>query len=179
MATQSFIDELKSRGVPHRDTTIGNLVRLTHDKSLLHIICLMSPRARPGTMLFQVMLEHTHYPANTPANHLLQLVLFNWEEMDWADVMIPATDHDKAQAIADQTGMRLADGIPQVVSHGQVTMLATHRVRLPGARRFPLDTNRVWTLERREDAPPLSLEEEVRRVNEVLRRAGMPEIGRR
>lgn len=78
-------------------------------------------------------LENAHYPPGTPKNDLFHLRIMNWEEMQWVMVSIPAADKGLMEAAAAKHGMRVADGVPILVS-------------AEGIKRFPADNDRVFHL---------------------------------
>lgn len=90
------------------------LQELADDPSLFHIVYGIEP-LRPGGRLFSVKLEYEHYEPDTARNDLFQMRFTKLDEMLLAIITIPLSEKHIAEKVAEETGMRLADGIPFVM----------------------------------------------------------------
>lgn len=116
------------RGV---DSSLADLIQLDNDPTKFNIVCLLM---RNGALAFSSMLEFTHYPPGTPENDKF---IVHEVDFDGAPMMvytIPIEDRPRAEAVASQLKMRLADGTP-------------HMFGPNGVQTFPMKSKRVWTLE--------------------------------
>lgn len=100
---------------------------------LVHFIGMLNP-PRPGVADCFMTLEHTCYPPDTPKNDDFYLILIRWQEMDWGVVGIPEGDRPYMERAAAACGLRVADGIPFVLSG-------------TGTHKFPVSGPNVFTLE--------------------------------
>jgi hypothetical protein len=80
-----------------------------------HLLGSISPR-RAGVLLFTVRLEYLHFPPNTESNKDFQLLMVKWEDMLWVAIRIPKEKMEIAKTVAEETGIRIADGVPTVIS---------------------------------------------------------------
>lgn len=119
------------------------MVRRSQDRRNLFLVALA---ARPGARLFLVELEHAHFAPGTPRNALFNLAVADWEGERWLIAWLPVRDRHLAVQAADKSGMRLANGVPHMISVG------------PGGPDFdrpavfPLSARTVWTIENRSDS---------------------------
>jgi len=109
------------------------LRKFGEDKRLIHFAGLINP-PRPGVRLFAVKLEYFYFEPGTPKNDEYIFHIVNWEEMVWGVISIPKEYMDLAKKVAAEAGLRIADGTPHMIIGG-------------GQRRFPMNTNNVFTLE--------------------------------
>ena len=113
------------------------LLEMTRDETKYFIIGMLMP-IRIGVALFGSLLEYRYYPPGTLKNDWFQLVMVNWEGMFWGIMSIPMKDKVLAERIAQECGLKLADGIPSVIDGTDPN----------GVRFFPVtDSERVMTLE--------------------------------
>lgn len=103
------------------------------DKRFIHFAGLLNP-PRPGVRLFAVKMEYFHFEPGTPKNDEFIFHIVNWEEMTFGVISIPKEYMDLAKKVAQEVGLRIADGIPHMLLGGQ-------------SRPFPMDTDNVFTLE--------------------------------
>jgi hypothetical protein len=103
---------------------------------LFVVISLIRPQLWP----FCESLEHGYYKPGTAENEKFKLYVTTWEGVRWAIVGIPLRERWVAERVAEQTGTRLADGVPHLLDGG-------------AARSFPLKSRRTFTLEPRHDRP--------------------------
>lgn len=147
----------------------GELVRRSQDRRNLFLVMLA---ARPGVHLFTTELEHRHFAPGTPRNALFNLAVADWEGERWLIAWLPVRDRHLAVQAADNSGMRLANGVPHVISVGPGQ---------PGFDRpavFPLSARTVWTVENRPDSVLYQpggdvdlREEEAFRSREIIQRS--------
>jgi len=115
----------------------GELLEMTRDETKFFIIGMLMP-IRIGVGLFGSLLEYRHYPPGTLRNDWFQLVLANWEHMIWGIMSIPIKDKVLAERIAQECGLKLANGIPSVIDGTDPK----------GVKFFPVtDSERILTLE--------------------------------
>jgi hypothetical protein len=125
---------------------------LSNDPERLNIVinCL-----RPGARLFCVKLEYEHYdPLDPQQNDKFILIMNKWRHLLITIVSVPATDRHIVEAVAKETGMRLADGTPFMVkSDGVVQIMGNlRREKIPEEYRhmadfFPMSTANCFGLE--------------------------------
>lgn len=104
------------------------------DTSKLHLIVDMN---RIGSNLFITKMEYTHFAPRSGKNFLFDLSLLRWPDSQsflWSISSFPIEYREKAEALAKECGLRLADGIPTLFDE-------------VGAHQFPLDGPTVYTLE--------------------------------
>jgi hypothetical protein len=112
----------------------SKLIELGKDTSKLHLIVDMQ---RIGAGLFNVKMEYTHFPPRSEKNTLFEMVMLRWPTQNdflWAVSSFPIEYRSKAEEIAKECGLRIADGIPTVFN-------------FDGAHQFPLSGSTAFTLE--------------------------------
>ena len=98
-----------------RQITAREFEREIQNPAYIHLLGSVSPR-RAGVLLFMVRLEYLHFPPGTESNNDFQLLMIKWEDMVWAAIRIPKEKMEIAKTVAEETGIRIADGIPTVIS---------------------------------------------------------------
>jgi len=122
-------------------------------------LTLVSMATRPGINRFWMTLEYDHFPPRTPLNDEYDLTMLAWPDSGilWTIVIIPLAYRRVAAEVAAAAGMRLANGVPTLMSHPanrHVVALGAVRVPPPDAfDRFPLDHDRVFTMENDMNSP--------------------------
>ena len=116
-------------------TTEEKIQAFVNNTRFVHFLCLIIPR-RPGVLLFSVKLEYSYFPPNTQKNEEYRLHMINWEDMTWSMISIPEEYSHMAHGVADEVGVRIADGIPHTSTDGLKTL-----------RAFPIKGNNVFTIE--------------------------------
>jgi hypothetical protein len=101
------------------------------DPKWIHFAALIQ---RPGVGACAETLEHAHYKPGTPANDLFNLRLIPFGGFPWALISIPLEDRPKMERAAAASGLRVANGVPTMIGPEGVT-------------RFPVDNERIFTLE--------------------------------
>ena len=115
---------------------------------------------RPGALWFAAKLEHEHFVPGTPENDQYELMFLEWPKEDphyWAVITIPLAKRHLAERVAGEIGMRLANGVPTIFNPipGQDRIVgiastrpdAEKRLGIKVVERFPMDNDRVCTLE--------------------------------
>jgi hypothetical protein len=102
-------------------------------------LTLVSMADRVGVHRFLVSLEHTLFSPKIKPSDDFELYMVHWEELVWIVVVIPIKFMMNVELIATNTGMRIADGIPHLISS-------------KGIVKFPLEHNRVYTIENTKDS---------------------------
>lgn len=95
-------------------------------------VCQVNP-PRLGVRAFIQELEYTHFPP-LPHNDEFQVWCELWEEIAWAVVVIPKEKRHLADPILAKLGLRVADGVPHVI---------TLEETIP----FPVNQPNLFTLE--------------------------------
>jgi hypothetical protein len=101
------------------------------DPSNTHYVALPQ---RPGVQDCVTTLEQVHYPVDSPRNDLFHFRYLVWEDLQWFIISIPATDRAIMERVTLAHGLRIADGVPTMLSFN-------------GVKRFPIDQENVFTLE--------------------------------
>lgn len=104
---------------------------LAQQTDRLFLVCML---LRPGVATFTTRLEFEHFPPLTAANAELDLYTVEWSDLPWAVISIPKTKRHLAEEVAEQCGLRIADGIPWVIGGD-------------GDQHFPLHGPNVFTME--------------------------------
>lgn len=119
---------------------LSDLRGLTSDPDKFYMTVLTT---RPWVNLFAVRLEHEHYPPRTERNKIFDYMLVKWpegpDEMLWAVLGIPLEDRPIAERLAKELQLRIADGVPSIISGGNP----------PSQIWFPVDPHNrnIWNLE--------------------------------
>jgi hypothetical protein len=95
---------------------------------------IIGSRERPYHRLFFVDLEHNHFLPDTPINAAFTLIIVQWESLNYIVAVVPLGARSTAEMVAQNNGLRLADGIPHAFDH-------------KGMRRFPVQNENAYTLE--------------------------------
>jgi hypothetical protein len=109
------------------------------DPSRIHYICMTMP-PRPGCQLFCSILEYKFYPPTTDKNKLFILQVMKWEEMVYTVISIPIKDKAYAEAVAKTCGMRIANGVPTLLSQDKPKF-------------FPINVDNAFTIENDPEHP--------------------------
>lgn len=110
----------------------NDLYKLTSDRSKFFVIAM---GLRKGSQLFFMKLEYGHFPPRTPENDLFELNVVSWQGTEWYLGSVPMSKKHLCYQVAESIGMRLADGIPTIVTH-------------KGPQHFPCtDGPHIWSLE--------------------------------
>ena len=93
--------------------------RLNNDNSRCVIATMLN---RPGSSLFMVKLEYTHFTPDTPANDQFNFHVIYFCGMPWVVCDIPADKELLAIPIAESCGLRLTHNVPMMIEEtGYVT----------------------------------------------------------
>lgn len=135
---------------------------------------LVADAARPGAPNTIVQIEYQLFPPGTALNYLLDLYHALWQEMLFHIVVVPKTWRSKVTRVVTRCGMRIADGIPMMISKD-------------GHEFFPTGNHStIFTMENREGSPvhgasPLSViemrREEAHQLEEFFARQRKHEDG--
>ena len=123
--------EMTNRGFTA--TTEEELRRFSNDERFIHFVSMSTPR-RPGVMLFAIKLEYRYFPPGTERNDDFVLHVINWQNMIWMLVSIPRECMSLAKKIAAESGLRIVDGIPTIITP-------------EGTQPFPMGSDNVFALE--------------------------------
>lgn len=119
------------------ELTARALQEIVTDPTKISYVVLLD---RLGAYECIVRLEYTHYQPKTDRNDLFGLVLVQWQGVHWAIITIPKEEAPLMQEVADQCGLRVANGVPTMIGGG-------------GIARFPVDGDNIFTLENKPDHP--------------------------
>ena len=139
--------------------TASELKVLAERPDLFHVI---SHIPRPGATWFAMKLEFDHFPPRTAVNDEFDIRVTRFPDVEgghlWSIISIPLVKKGRAVSVAAVTGMRLANGVPTafgvgnfhgVPAMGLGSMRPQNRHTAPGPvfAVFPMDNDRVWSLE--------------------------------
>lgn len=109
------------------------------NERFMHYVGMISP-PRLGVEEFVSLVEHRHFKPGTLRNELFIMRIIDLEDITWLIMSIPVEDISLAESAAGECGLRIANGVPTMISGN-------------GFQRFPADNERVFTLENRSDHP--------------------------
>ena len=89
---------------------------------------------RPGLLECLTLLEHRDYKPLTERNKLFFLRSVEWESMFWIVVSIPTDERHLMENAARESGLRIADGLPAVLTG-------------TGMNFFPIKSPKAFSLE--------------------------------
>jgi hypothetical protein len=105
------------------------------DQSRLFLVSILD---RIGVQGFSTELEWTHFSPRGSPNDLFDIDLVKWPDPDMVFIVIsiPADYRPQAEALAEKWSLRIANGVPLVLTVGRQEW-------------FPIQGPNVWTLENR------------------------------
>lgn len=121
------------------DITSEDYAKLQKATSDPDKISLVMQADRLGVRLFSIKLEYENYPPRTPKNKDYDLFMVKWPDDEfhllWFVVTIPKEDLEIAQNVAKETGLKLVNSIPMMITQ-------------EGDFVFPVDSNdNIFTIE--------------------------------
>lgn len=116
-----------------REATMEDIAEFVRDPRNVHYLGMMVP-PRPGVRIFSTRLEYEHFVPGTTRNELYKIAIINWEDFIWILVSIPTGDASLAEKIAEECGLRFADGVPTIIAS-------------EGIVQFPINEPNLFTLE--------------------------------
>lgn len=116
-----------------KNATLEDVAEFMRNPRNVHYIGMLMP-PRPGVRLFATRLEYEHYVPGTVRNELYKIAIINWEDIIWILVSIPKEDAPLAGKIAEECGLRFADGVPTIITS-------------EGLAQFPVNETNLFTLE--------------------------------
>jgi len=116
-----------------KNVTLEDVAEFVRDPRNIHYLGMIVP-PRPGVRLFCTRLEYKHYIPGTVRNELFKIALINWEDIIWMLISIPKGDAPLAGKIAEECGLRFADGVPTIIAS-------------EGIVQFPVNESNLFTLE--------------------------------
>ena len=127
-----------------------HLEELANDDSLFHVIFMFT---RPGANYYANYLEYTYFTPTTEENNEFQYRAYKWNGVVWAIISIPIEKKDLCYTAAEETNMRLANGIPVKIG---IALAATRPEHIKNSAPdeykdcefFPLNSDNAFTLER-------------------------------
>jgi len=118
-----------------KETRIGGVkgidANYNPNPSKFYLVCLC---LRNGTSQVMTRLEHFYYPPETEKNDEFELSISTWNEQMYAIIGIPIGDREICEKVVKMEGMRIADGVPTLISNGAYEY-------------FPMRGPNVFTLE--------------------------------
>jgi len=121
----------RSRDMAVIKSSMRELKTFALEHGRFHVVSIAE---RPGLLAWMQRLELTYYPPGTHRNLLFHFHMIQWDELMWSMISIPAAGERLARRSAEKTGMRIADGVPLVIT-------AEDR------KWFPIKERNVWSLE--------------------------------
>ncbi|MFC1594805.1 hypothetical protein ACFL3E_00035 [Patescibacteria group bacterium] len=122
-----------------RHETDDEVRAFVSDPKYTHFVGMLEP-PRPGVIECITALELTHYKPDTPRNDDFHLRIINWSDIAWILVSIPTNEVCLMESTADACGLRIANGVPTMISQGEFSQ-------------FPANNERVFTLENKPGHP--------------------------
>lgn len=143
----------------HEEVSDDRLRQIIQDPSHIYLVGMLNP-FRLGISIFNTRLEYEHFPPDTKANNEFRFIIYTWQEIKWAISGIPKGCLKTAEEIAEACGLRIADGVPTIISGQSV-------------EHFPLSYPNVFTLENTEghEAYSLKPDEYDERIRQELQEA--------
>ena len=123
---------LKDGGIPFLESGEDSRVFFA-DPHYIHYAGMINP-PRPGFADCIQMLEHMHFAPGTLRNDRFHMRVINWEGIIWGIVSIPTAEKELMERIAQVNGLRIANGIPVMLSGG-------------GMHKFPVESKNLFVLE--------------------------------
>jgi len=156
---------------PHLDLTSSLEDLIAHSKQP-DKLTLVSLAMRPGALRFMTVLEWQYFTPQTQANTEFEFIILKWPDppdaLVWTVAILPLAIQPHLAAICEETGMRLGQGVPTVIDSR-------------GIQRFPMNHDRVFTLENNPDSPiylphgdTFVREEERRWLKQFYQEKGLP-----
>lgn len=99
----------------------------------IHYVGMLSP-PRPGVQECFAVLEYSFYNPSSNRNEFFIMKIVEWSDIVWAIVSIPIEEKKLMEKVANECGLRIADGVPTMIS-------------CDGIEKFPAQNERVFTLE--------------------------------
>jgi len=112
--------------------------RYANNPDCFCIVSMVKPY-RVGTNIFTVSLEYNHFKPGTDKNKDFQFMFVKWQDMIYSIIVIPYKERDLAYKVAEETGMRISDGIPVSITG-------------KGEEVFPIHSPRVFSLSNAKDS---------------------------
>ncbi|MFA5994725.1 MAG: hypothetical protein WC823_07250 [Parcubacteria group bacterium] len=145
---------MKKEDNPFRIANDEEIMKAVSDDSFLFYVGMISP-PRPGVVEFITYVEHQHYAPGTERNKLYNIWIIQWHGITWALMGVPLKDEKLIEVAANLLRLRIADGVPTVLSGGKIDT-------------FPISRFNVYALE---NSPGHPVYQNDPTVNEVLRAA--------
>jgi hypothetical protein len=125
------------------------------DESKFHVVCMA---IREIMCDYSQHIEKTYFPPMTEQNHDFKFSYYRWEDVVFIILTVPIDKRHLMFIGASDLNMRLADGVPHIISCGKAHNLGNWRKELPPVVRgmgidpsqittFPLNSDRTYTLE--------------------------------
>lgn len=113
----------------------------------IHFIVLIY---RPGVAEFMITFEAMFFEPGTPANDHYHVTVVNWQDVMWSIVSVPAAYQAVVEKALPLFGLRMAQGVPAVISGGFLVTVTPTLEAMLGAdyELFPVSNlPRMFTLE--------------------------------
>lgn len=121
--------------------SLDDLKTKVDDPTFFHVVGLFNP-PRYGVRLFMTKLRYEHCGPDS-----FKVTIINWEGLDFVVASMPANAKTDAKQIAQQIGLEIEDGVPNVTSE-------------KGEKWFPISSPYVFTLRaNKQDSSLLKYEE--------------------
>jgi len=130
------IQKVVGDGIPIPESE-ASFQEFLKDEKFIHYVAMTT---RPGVNECITLLEHRDFPPRTERNEFFQMHLITWEGLSWYVVSIPIAEKHLMEQAAAETGLRVSDGVPRMISKD-------------GMVSFPADNERVFTLENQPGHP--------------------------
>jgi hypothetical protein len=155
-----FLDTHKGNFLYLKKLNAETMAEWNKDESWFNVVCMAS-RSIFGD--FSMHIEETYFPPATPQNDDYKLGWYRWQDIVFAIIRVPIDKRHLLFIGASDKGMRLADGVPHMISGGFAgSVMSPPRDAKPGSfaeflssygipadsvATFPLQNKLTYTLE--------------------------------
>ena len=161
---------MKENNGPASSISFEEIQEIGEREKLIHHVAMAT---RSGVRLFSVALEYRHYFPCTPKNDEFFLFTVSWRGLIWLIVSVPEGEREIANKVAEQVGLRVANGVPFFFTDPGTGIQACGAMRPNNDDEeivnewFPLNDERTFTLEGKYD-PEVGFEGWKKSEDEVI-----------
>jgi hypothetical protein len=93
--------------------TKEDIMNLINEPGFINLVGMTFP-PRPGVQIFSTRLEHECYKPDTDKNEEFRMAIVKWNDLHFSIVNIPEAGLMEALIIAEECGLRFAEGTPRM-----------------------------------------------------------------